>query len=139
MRSRDGDHSFTFSTAQIIFFLLLCSSALFADEYLISYRYLVKNAALYNETLDISKAMKPCQGTTYTTIQFPRENNESLKEILQKNSELFHNFLAKIGFFIDNKEETYNGLHTSTTILTLKTTCFKVDFNDNFVKISPLK
>jgi hypothetical protein len=34
---------------------------------------------------------------------------------------------------------TTNMKNSSTTILTLKTTCFKVDINDNFAKITPLK
>ncbi len=138
MRSRDGNHSFTLSISSIIF-LLIYSSALFADEYLISYRYSVKNATLYNETLDVSKAMKKCKGKPYNYLILDSQKSKNLKTILLENSEEFTSFLYKIGLHIDHEEETLNSINHSLTTLTLKTTCFKVDFNDNSVKIAPLK
>ncbi|WP_193111495.1 hypothetical protein [Sulfurimonas paralvinellae] len=139
MRSRDGDHSFTFSISSIILFALLFSSALFADEYLISYRYSVKDAALYNETLFISKAMKKCKGKPSNFLILDPQKSDNLKDILLANKEEFSDFLYKIGLNIDHQEKTSNSVNHSTTVLTLKTTCFKVDFNDNSVKIAPLK
>jgi len=138
MRSRDGNHSFTFSISSIILFLL-CSSALFADEYLISYRYSIKDATLYNETLYVSKAMKKCHGKPYATLILNPQKSNDLKELLVTNQEQFTNFLYKIGLNIKHEEETLNSVNHSYTVLTLKTTCFKVDFNDNFVRIAPLK
>ena len=136
MRSRNGSCSFSLSICTII---LLYSSALFADEYLISYRYTVKNSILYNETLDISRSMKKCKGIPYESLYLDPQHNSTLKEILLKNKDQFTDFLSKVGFFVTNKEQTLNNKHTATTVITLKTTCFKVDFNENFVKISPLK
>jgi len=138
MRSRNGSCSSSFSTYSIIF-LLFYSSVIFADEYLISYRYFVKNSALYNETLDVSKAMKKCSGKPYDSLSIEIKDTHNLKQILLQNKEKFTYFLNKIGFYITNEELTYNGNHVARTIITLKTTCFKVDFNDNFVTISPLK
>ena len=139
MRSRDGDHSFTRAISSIIF-LLLYSSALFADEYIISYRYSVKNATLYNETLYVSKAMKKCEGKPYyNTLILDPKKSENLKEILLANQEEFIAFLYKIGLSVMHHEETHNGVNDSSTILTLPSKCFKVDFNDNSVKIAPLK
>ncbi len=139
MRSRDGNHSFTFSISSVITFFLLCSSALFADEYLISYRYSIKNATLYNETLYVSKAMKKCHGKTYDSLILDPQKSNDLKKILLSNKEQFTNFLYKIGLNIKHEEETLNSVNHSYTVLTLKTTCFKVDFNDNSVRIAPLK
>ena len=139
MRSRDGNHSFTLSISTAVTLFLLLSSALFADEYLISYRYSVKDAALYNETLYISKAMKKCNGEPYEMLILDPHKSDDLKTILLQNKEEFTNFLYKIGLNIKHKEETRNSINHSSTVLTLKTTCFKVDFNDNSVKIAPLK
>jgi len=139
MRSRDGNHSFTLSISTIATLFLLLSSALLADEYLISYRYSVYDAALYNETLLISKAMKKCNGKPYDILILDPHNSNNLKTILLQNKEEFTNFLFKIGLNIDHKEETRNSINHSSTVLTLKTTCFKVDFNDNSVRIAPLK
>lgn len=139
MRSRDGNQTFSFSISSIILFILLFSSALFADEYLISYRYSVKDAALYNETLYVSKAMKKCTGKPYALLVLDPQKSDDLKDILLSNKEEFSNFLYKIGLNIKHQEKTLNSVNHSSTVLTLKTTCFKVDFNDNSVRIAPLK
>ena len=136
MRSRDGNYTFTLSICAIILFhsLALCGS-----EYLISYRYLVKDAILYNETLEIAHAMHKCKGIPSKTILLESYNSHNVKKIIALNNEKFINYIQKIGLHVKHYERTTNLQNSSTTILTLKTTCFKVDFNDNFVKISALK
>jgi len=139
MRSRDGNHSFTQSISTLILFVL-CSSALFADEYLISYQYTVKDSILYNEKLFISKSMTKCSGKLYkNSLLLERNGLNSFKKILQNNKILFFQYLSKIGLNVQNYETLYNQTDHSFIIITLKTTCFKVDFNENFVKIAPLK
>jgi len=137
MRSRDGDKNISRSVSAVIF--LLCSLALNASEHLISYRYLVKNAILYNESLDISKSMLACKGEARESIVFESPDDDNLKRIISTNNEEFIAFIHKIGLSVEHKEKTTNFTNSSTTILTLKTTCFKVDFNDTFVRISALK
>jgi hypothetical protein len=137
MRSRDGNHTFSLSVSPVI--ILLFSLALNAGEYLISYQYSVKDAMLYNETLEISKAMQKCQGKVYSSLILETKDKKNLKKTLTVQNEDFIDYIHKIGLSVKHKEKTINYQNQSTTILTLKTTCFKVDFNDNFVKISPLK
>jgi len=138
MRSRDGNKNFSFSIS-VGLLLLLPSLVLSASEYLISYRYLVKDATLYNETLSISKAMQKCQGNAYNPLILETRDDKNLKKIISAQNEKFIDYMHKLGLNVEHKESTINFQYTSITILTLKTTCFKVDFNDNFVKISPLK
>ena len=136
MRSRDGNHYFSLRLCSIILF---SSLALNAGEYLISYRYIVKNAILYNETLDISNAMKKCNGEPQKELILENINSENLPQVISDNSTEFIDYIHKLGLHVEHKERTKNLQNESTTILTLKTTCFKVDFNDNFAKITPLK
>ena len=136
MRSRDGNHSFTL---RIFSLILLSSLALNASEYLISYKYIVKNATLYNEHLDIAKSMKRCDGTPSQSLILTSNGTKNLKSIISKNNEEFIDFIHKLGLSIQNNQISVNNQLKSTTIMTLRTTCFKVDFNDNFVKISHLK
>lgn len=138
MRSRDGDHSILRTICAIIIFNSL-SSFLYAGEYLISYRYVVKNAILYNEHLDISPAMQKCSGTEQTSIILDPQDSEDLTTVIEQNKEEFVSYLHKLGLQVKHSEKTKNFQNTSTTVLTLKTTCFKVDFNDNSVKITLLK
>ena len=83
--------------------------------------------------------MRPCKGTSYNPIIFETRKDKNLQKILSTNNENFINYIHKLGLSVQHTGNTTNAINNSTTILTLKTTCFKVDFNDNFVKISPLK
>lgn len=135
MRSRNGNHSFTFT----VLIFILSSLALDAKEYLISYRYVVKDAMLYNESLSISSSMTKCLGKPLQALTLTNYENKNLKQNISKNSELFVDYIHKLGLQVEHKGVTKNFHNKSTTILTLKTTCFKVDFNDNLVRIAPLK
>jgi len=137
MRSRDGNHSFSRRLSVALLFLSVLS--LSADEYLISYRYVIKDAVIYNEFLTISQAMQKCKGSPYSELILENDNSKNLKYILSQNNEKFIDYIHKLGLNIQHSEETINAQNKSTTILTLKTKCFKVDFNDNFARISPLK
>jgi len=103
----------------------------------------VKDATLYNETLLISKAMQKCKSTADASVKkaliLETNSTKNLKQIISKNSEIFLNYIHKLGLYVEHKSSTINLQNTSSTILTLKTTCFKVDFNDSFVKMAPLK
>jgi len=136
MRSRDGNHAFSLSICAIILFYSL---ALSAGEYLISYRYIVKDTIIYNEVLNISHAMHKCYGNPSNILFLETDSSKNLKQIIAKNDEKFRNYLFKLGLQIEHQEETINLQNTSTTIITFKTTCFKVDFNENFAKIAALK
>ncbi|MCK9472388.1 hypothetical protein [Sulfurimonas sp.] len=136
MRSRDGNLNFSLRLCSIILFNSL---ALCADEYLISYKYIVKDATLYNETLLVSKAMTKCQGKPQEEFILQNSAQGDLKELLSKNPEEFIEYIHKLGLHVNHDEKTINMQNSFTTIMTLKTTCFKVDFNDNFAIIAPLK
>ncbi len=136
MRSRDGNRTFSLSLCALILFSTL---TLQADEYLISYRYVVKDAILFNEDLFISKAMQKCKGTPRGTLVLDNHGSQNLKKIIQENHTLFIDYIHKLGLDLKHKQRNTNLQNTSITILTLRTTCFKVDFNDNFAKIAPLK
>ena len=136
MRSRNGNRSFTLSLYTLIFFHSL---ALNASEYLISYRYSVKDAVLFNETLQVSNAMQKCAGQLQRSFILEANADDSLQNIIHNNYSKFIDNIHKIGLDIQHSDVTINSINSSMTILTLHTTCFKVDFNDNYAKITPLK
>jgi len=136
MRSRDGNHTFSLRLCSIILFYSL---ALHAGEYLISYRYVVKNATLYSDSLLISHAMQPCHGKPQKALILESDNTKNLKKIISQNSDEFFKYIHKLGLDVKSTQITSNLQSSSTTILTLKTTCFKVDFNENFAKITSIK
>ena len=136
MRSRDGNCYRSLAICSIVFF---SSLALQASEYLISYRYVVKNATIYNESLQVSHTMQPCKGKPTSFIELPILEDDNLHVVIKENALEFIDFLHDIGLDLTYQSVVANAIHTSTAIHTLKTTCFKVDFNDNFARISPLK
>ena len=136
MRSRNGNHTFTHTVLLLVFF---SSLALNASEFLISYRYVLKDAILYNETLDVSRAMKKCSGKAQKALSLAHHNKKNIRDVLSINSGKFIEFIHKLGLDVAHRGENINMQNSSTTILTLKTTCFKVDINENFAIIAPLK
>ena len=136
MRSRNGNCTLSRSILSLIF---LSSLALNASDYLISYRYVVKDAALLNEKLSISKAMTRCKGTLSKAIIIDNHGTKNLTHILSTHNEDFIEYIHKLGLDVQHNDATCNMQNSSTTILTLRTRCFKVDFNENFVKIAPFK
>ncbi len=141
MRSRDGNYYLTYAIYSVVFFSSLLNPlrASESKEFLISYRYVVKDATLYNEQLYISSSMKKCHGKWGEALMLNSYGDRDLKLTISKNSQRFIEFIHKLGLFVEHQEITINSQNKSITILTLKTTCFKVDFNDNFAKITPLK
>ena len=136
MRSRDGNITLSCKFCTLI---LLCSLALNASEYLISYRYVVKDTILYNETLQIAQAMQKCVGTPQKSLVISSNGSKNIKKIINHNLENFVSYMHKLGISVEHEEMNVNYQNKSTIVLTMHTTCFKVDFNDNFAKITPLK
>jgi len=137
MRSRDGNLDLSLRLCRVA--IIFSSLALNASDYFISYKYIVKDAALYNETLLISKAMTKCQGAPQEEFVLQSQGEESLKKLIYKNSEKFIEYIHRLGLHVRHDEKTVDMQNSYTTVLTLKPTCFKVDFNDNFAIIAPLK
>ena len=137
MRSRDGNRSLLFSICSLIF----CFCNLNGDEYIISYRYAVQDATLLNDSLDISKAMTPCVGHHLGPSLFLSlsENTKDLKKIILSHDDEFFTYVNAFGLHVRNFDSLSNGTSSSLTTVTLKPTCFTVEFNDNLVKISPFK
>ena len=136
MRSRDGNSTLLFSVFSVVLFN---SIALSASEYLVSYRYVVKDATLFNETLYVSKAMKKCSGVPKQEIILENPDKKTLKELLSTANLEFIEYVHKLGLHVAHSEINQNFYNSSTTTLTLATTCFKVEFNEDFAKIAPLK
>ena len=83
--------------------------------------------------------MQKCNGHPISPLILESNNSHNIKEILLLHQAKFTAYIQQIGLNIQNYEKITNLQSKSTTIITLKTTCFKVDFNDNSVKIAPLK
>jgi hypothetical protein len=83
--------------------------------------------------------MKECSGKPQKELILDNSADGDLKKIIAQNSVEFLDYIHKLDLHVKHKEQTVNMQNSSTTTLTLKTTCFKVDFNDNFARIAPLK
>ena len=142
MRSRDGDPTILRRFGAVVLFLFLCEM-LQAGEYLISYSYTIKNALVYNEKLQIAKAMQPCEGELFGRslyLAYPEdEDSEPLKKIILENFDDFFSYISKLGLEVEHHEKSANMQDSFTTRVLLPTTCFKVLFNDSFVTITAIK
>lgn len=137
MRSRNGDRPFIRSICATI--IISSLSLLNAQEYLISYRYVAKNALSYNESFYVSHAMTQCGSHSFEPLILENTDDSNLKAILLNNFDLFFDYIQKLGLHVQHREHFINHQSASFTSVTLKTTCFKVEFNDSFVIIQALK
>jgi hypothetical protein len=84
--------------------------------------------------------MKKCTGEPSNNyLELPLQEQSNIKNIIAKNPEEFLDFIHKLGLSVEHKSKTVHAQNTSYTVLTLRTTCFEVDINENFAKIAPLK
>ena len=137
MRSRNGSYTFSLKICSIVFILI--PLALNASEYLISYRYVVKDAILYNEKLYVSKAMQKCEGYPQETTIFRNSKQKSLKLFLSDRDGEFISYLHKLGLYVKHNEVKTRFTNNSTTILMLKTECFDIDVDKESIFITPIK
>ena len=135
MRSRDGNRSLLLSISSLVLF----SSIIYADTYRIGYRAIVKNAILVDETLNISKAMTPCYGSTQEELELGTLDNRNLYKIIKNSSDKFYNYLLHQSLHVSYNNKTTNNISTTLTTLTFPTQCFKVTFESKLVKISLIK
>lgn len=132
MRSRNGNRPFVFTSLALI-----SSLALGADEYYIGYRLVAKNAQPINETLAISKAMRPCiKAAGFATLTLIRKNDESLESLLQREQTAFLEFAALHDVHIKNNETVSLSSIQNINTLTLPSRCYAVEFNDELVTIT---
>lgn len=119
--------------------MLFYSSALFAGEYLISYRYTIHNTILTNEELFISKTMTKCLGSPSHPLIFPSKKTDSIKKTILLNKERFVEYLEDIGVEIQAHSLSTNTQTQSSISITCKTQCFEITPFDGYIKISHLQ
>ncbi len=83
--------------------------------------------------------MQKCKGSPYYPLLLEHNNSKNVKDVISSANSRFIDYIHKLGLHVEYNSVTKNMQNSSTTILTLKTTCFKVDFNEKFAKIAPLK
>ena len=87
--------------------------------------------------------MLPCKGVAngkkLLLVGEKAEQNQNLDALIKANFEQFLRYIATIGFHVENSFEATSYQDTSITHINFPTTCFKVDFNDNFVTITAIK
>jgi hypothetical protein len=112
---------------------------LHADDYLIGYRASTLNSRLTHESLSISKSMTPCIGTRQKSLTLARNSNDTLKFTLDKNEEVFFDFVTQQTLHLKSNQNIHIQNHVSIDTLTVPTQCYAVDFNEDFVTLTLLK
>lgn len=134
MRSRTRNCCLLFTAFQLV-----TPQWLLGEQYLIGYRLATKNSQIISENLQISKSMTPCVGVGVADLTLLREPNASLEKILRRHEDQFLAFAAQQPLHLQSHQKIEPQSHFSAETLTLKTQCYAVLFNDDFVTISHLK
>lgn len=134
MRSRDGDRPLTLTILTLIFLPYL-----WADEYIISYRAVVRDAIMVSETLNVSRAMQKCEGRHTTSVLLETGGSDDLHQIIVHDHDTFFSLMQQTTLHIDHREKNIDATNQSHTILTMPPQCFTVDINQDLAKITALK
>lgn len=135
MRSRNGNRPFLFTYLTVITTL-----AFGADHYYIGYRLTAKNTQPINETLSVSKAMQPCHPAKPSeSITLKRFNNEKLQTLLNREQTAFLEFASFNELRVKSNDNFSVTNPQTLNSLTLPTSCYAVEFNDESVTITALK
>ncbi|HEX5329480.1 hypothetical protein [Sulfuricurvum sp.] len=135
MRSRNGNRPFVFTNLALI-----ATLSFGADNYYIGYRFAAKNTQAINETLWVSKAMKPCGKLTDSPLLLlQRSPNERLESLLEREQSKFVEFAAAQELRIKSNDTFSPSQSQTLNSLTLPTRCYAVEFNNESVTIAATK
>jgi hypothetical protein len=81
--------------------------------------------------------MSKCSGEL-SDISLTLESQKDLKTTIKDNPDEFFTYLQKVGLSVKSHDKTTNLINSNTTEIELRTTCFKVDFNENLAKITAI-
>jgi len=134
VRSRNGNRPVLYTGIALI--STLCFGA---DHYYVGYRLTTQNSLPVHETFDISKAMRPCDGSLSRELVLLRRTQEPLKEVLERGKSTFVEYaLSETGRIKSDTRSSQAQIRTQET-LTLPTRCYAVEFNDESVTIALIK
>lgn len=134
MRSRTRNRHFIFAVFQLIIPLLWSK-----EDYLIGYRLHTQNAILSADIFQTSKAMLPCHGEAGITLTLPREPAQTFESVIKNNKTLFLETFASEALHIQSYS-IQNSLNIrDENSLTLKTQCYAVEINQDFVTITHIQ
>lgn len=133
MRSRNGNRPFLLSSLTLI-----SSLTLWGEDYYIGYRFAAKDTLAFHETLSVAKAMRPCTSLKNPpTLTLKRLPNESLEKLLSREPSEFLAFASDNEVRIKSNQASHSAALFTLDSLTYPTRCYAVEFNDEFVTITP--
>lgn len=83
--------------------------------------------------------MKKCHGTYSQPFYIFGTNTKNLNKFLQNNITTFLENIMPFYIELKNSEKTQNLINSNITTLRLEPTCFEVQINDKFVKLTRIK
>jgi len=110
------------------------------EQYIISYRGVVKENRLYNEQFNVAKAMVPKHYTAYRELlTLPYREGESIPALIRKNQDLVTEELFKQGVLMNDALTTGKYSLDSKTVITLPPTYITVTIKEDFATIRLIK
>ena len=124
----------------LIFFFLMLPLFGTEEQYIISYRGVVKENRLYNEQFNVAKAMVPKTYRTYRELlTLPYKEGESIPALIRKNQDLVTEELFKQGVLMNDALTTGKYSLDSKTVITLPPTYITVTIKEDSATIRLIK
>ncbi len=124
----------------LIIFFLFCSFLQSQEQYIISYRGVVKANRLFNEQFNVSKAMVPrSYRTARELLTLPYRKGESIPALIRKNQDLLTEELFKQGVLMNDALRQGKYSMDTKTVITLPPTYITVTIKEDFATIRLIK
>ena len=124
-----------------VLFILLSFVFVYAEEqYIISYRGVVKENRLFNEQFNIAKAMIPKKYTaTSELLTLPYQKDENIVSLIKQNQDQITEELFKQGVLMNDALNKQMYSLESKTVITLPPTYITVTIKEDFATIRLIK
>jgi hypothetical protein len=124
-----------------VFSIFLSVLFLYAeDQYIISYRGVVKETRLFNEQFNIAKAMMPKKyAATSELLTLPWQEGDNTVALIRQNQDLLTEELFKQGVLMNDALNTQVYSLETKTVITLPPTYITVTIKEDFATIRLIK
>lgn len=124
----------------LIFFLLFFSYLAAEEQYIISYRGVVKENRLYNERFNVAKAMVPKSYTNYRELlTLDYRKGESVPTLIRRNQDRVTEELFKQGVLMNDALTKGKYAIDTKTVITLPPTYITVTIKEDSATIRLIK
>ncbi|MDR3163405.1 MAG: hypothetical protein LBT81_06080 [Helicobacteraceae bacterium] len=123
-----------------IIFLVAFALPLLSEDFIVSYRAVMKDHRLYNENFQVTRSMIAHPKSAVTAVfETPTDGTQSVLKSIRQNSHTVIEELLRRGIMLTDTVSTHNETVTTKTVVTLKALKVSAAVKGDVVRITVLE